>query len=69
MPVPQAAATLPVVGSVGQGDGPAWLHLRSGGVSLLLQIFPSRLPAVLAEEIPVESEAVFFVSPSGFERG
>ena len=47
MPEAQAAATLSAVGSVRQGAGPTWLHLRSGGVSLVLQIFPSSLPAVL----------------------
>jgi alpha-galactosidase len=47
LPETQAAATLPAVGFVDDSAGPAWLHLRSGGVSLLLQIFPSRLPAVL----------------------
>src|SRR4051794_23997548 len=47
MPKPQAAATLPAVGSDAAGAGPGWLHLRSGGVSLLLQVFSSGLPAVL----------------------
>jgi alpha-galactosidase len=47
MPETQAAATIPAVGSVNQRAGSALLHLRSGGVSLLLQLFDSRLPAVL----------------------
>ena len=47
MPETQAAATLPAVGSVDPSAGPAWVHLRSGGVSLLLQISGSRLPTVL----------------------
>src|SRR3712207_3988374 len=47
MPQTQAAVTLPAVGSVNQSAGFSLLHLRSGGVSLLLQLFPSSLPAVL----------------------
>jgi alpha-galactosidase len=47
MPETQAAATLPAVGSAGSSAGPALLHLRSAGVSLLVQIFPSSMPAVL----------------------
>ena len=47
MPETQAAATLPAVGSGGPSAGPEWLHLRSAGVSLLLQISPSSLPVVL----------------------
>ena len=47
MPETQTAAILPAVGSVGSSAGPALLHLRSAGVSLLLQVFPSSMPAVL----------------------
>jgi alpha-galactosidase len=43
----QAAVTLPAVGSSNQNPELALLHLRSGGVSLLLRIFPFSLPAVL----------------------
>ena len=47
MPETRAAATLPAVGSAGPSAGPAWLHLRSGGVSLVLQVSSSSLPVVL----------------------
>ena len=47
MPKPQAAATISALGSGAESAGPAWLHLRSGGVSLLLQIF-HEVPSVLA---------------------
>jgi alpha-galactosidase len=43
----RAAASLPEVGSMGPSAGPELLHLRSGGVSLLLQVLPSSLPTVL----------------------